>query len=282
MSEHAGPRQVEVSVPRSLGELLDFVEELPSEAAGEVVFAHGVVFVENNRICWAAARGLARRLVDLLRARATLDASPQTLEQVFASCKAENKPFGEALLAERLVSSSALREALRIHAAESIVAMMRSDGPGRFHARARGGYSARFTFATGEILAQVAGGLNPDLSERTNGELRKMLGNDDWGAAFIRSRNMAEPLPVASAGDVEVSAKVLLGIGKWASDELDLARALNDGGPLAGRGPLLTSITEERQCAVAWCEDDVVYVVQTTELGLGRVIRRRSVRSIGG
>lgn len=267
---------------RPVGELLEFVEELPEDAAGEVVFQdettqRGVIFVENNRICWAAARGLARRLVDLLRARADLNASPATLEQIFVACKAKGKPFGEALLETGLVSPTRLRDALRTHTAESIVSMMQTEASTFWNQRNRGGYNARYTFATGEIIAQVLAGMNPSFAESTEEKLRKIVDEEDWGAAFIRSLRVAEPIPIANVGAIEVSSKEFLGIGKWAIDELDLAGALSGDSrsPSNGKSPLVASMTNSRHYAVAWSEHDVVYVVHTAERGLGRLLHRR-------
>lgn len=267
---------------RPVGELLEFVEELPEDAVGEVVFhdessQRGVVFVENNRICWAAARGLARRLVDLLRARADLDACPETLEQIFVKCKAQGTPFGEALLESGLVSPARLRDALRMHTAESIVAMMRTESSTFWNPRGRGGYNARYTFATGEIIAQVSAGLNPRLAASAEETLRKVVEDGDWGAAFLRSHHLAEPVPLASVGAIEVSSKVFLGIGKWAIDELDLAVALtrDPRASPSGRSPLVASMTSSRRYAVGWSDDVVVYVVQAAERGLGRLLHKR-------
>src|SRR5262249_20565820 len=54
-----------------------FVDALGPHATGEIIVSaadgpRGAVFVEAGRVCWSAARGLARRLTELLGARAQL------------------------------------------------------------------------------------------------------------------------------------------------------------------------------------------------------------------
>ena len=87
---------------RSALDVCAFVEELPADATGELMVTgrggtpEGAVFVENRRVCWAAARGLAGRLGDLLGAPAKLDAA--RMESIYAECKLTRVLLGEYLV----------------------------------------------------------------------------------------------------------------------------------------------------------------------------------------
>ncbi len=82
----------------SVVDVCSFVDDLSADATGEIVVGgrgashDGAVFVEGGRICWAAARGLARRLSDLLATAARLDASE--MEALYVTYTCNPSPLG--------------------------------------------------------------------------------------------------------------------------------------------------------------------------------------------
>jgi hypothetical protein len=116
--------------------LLGEVELLPADAVGAFVVTgddddeRGAVFVEHNRVCWATARGLERRLRELLCGRAIDDAHAElrqhSIESLVALCGSEAStitwvPRQTALGATRSFAPTDLLAAVgaRLYAAEA-------------------------------------------------------------------------------------------------------------------------------------------------------------------
>jgi hypothetical protein len=215
---------VQVTV-RNTMDVCTFVDGLDRLVAGELLVhaddASGVVFVERGRICWAAARGLARRLTELLLDRAPgIDAA--NLEDVFRDCHARSVPLGETLVERGIVSADDLRSALLVHTAESLTALCRRESRMAWHARSGPGYSPRFTFTTTELLAESLG----TLANRQM--LREIFGGTgEWGASFVRG-GAALPELVAVQGALPETVASVLGVGKWAASTLDVASTFQD------------------------------------------------------
>lgn len=269
---------------RSVVDVCDVVEDLPREAVGELCFdevgqeRRGIVFVERNRICWAAAPGLSRRLTDLLRQRAGARAGARTFEEVFQRCKATRAPLGETLVSAGIVTADELRGALRTHTVESLLAM--SDGDARWHPRSQRGYDAQFTFSTGEICVELAARRHgDDVAELGRSVLASCLGPADLGFAYARTQDAAEPVPVAVWGASDVPSREVRQLGKWAAGVTDVAAALEDG---AFRSVAHTNGAEG--CSLAFRERGLLFVVLVDSRGLARVMSRRAqhARAVGG
>jgi hypothetical protein len=122
--------------------ILAAVEQLAPDASGAFVVEIddarvGTVFVERNRVCWAAYTGLNRRLRDLLREHLAwaLDGDRLAREQA----KAE-----------------AMRQALEQHTIESLLALPQDQGEEiEFVEHRNQGYRPRFTFSPAELLVAV-------------------------------------------------------------------------------------------------------------------------------
>src|SRR5688572_27436364 len=82
-----------------------------------------MILVENNRLCWAVAAGMRRRLHDILRSHSNLPIGDAELEALYARCRNDHQPLGETLVAEGLVSPEHLRAALKQHTVESLLAI---------------------------------------------------------------------------------------------------------------------------------------------------------------
>ena len=249
-----------------------FVDELDRGTAGELVIAddraRGTVFVEDARICWAAASGLAPRLTELLIERAHVDAS--TMESYFRACKTEGVPIGEYIVSRDIVSAADLRAALAQHTVESLG---RLTGAGRRAAwvpRARGGYNPRFTFGTSEVVALSTAASEGDLARVAHAELVRCFSDGDWGVAFVRSARSAAPIPIALRGEVPQAAQRLARIAKWAVSALDIVAAFDANDPLV-------AVTQPKGAVlVAFRHHDVVIAGETGAFGPARMLNRRA------
>ncbi len=226
---------------RTPSDLCDFVDQMDGAAVGELVVrgpsreVRGIVFIEDRRVCWAAARGLARRLTELLLGRAP-GISADAMEELFRRCKQEGTPLGELLVARGVVAPDDLRAALLEHTAESLgVLLSPGDAEVGWCVRPGPGYSARFTFHTAEVLARTARRSMSREEQVLAGEidtaLESAFGRGGWGAAFIRGSGAA-PVPVAVFGELPATTRDVLRVGKWAASALDLASTFQDADAL--------------------------------------------------
>lgn len=249
-------------------DVCELVDQLGKEAVGELVVrghgsgeVRGVVFIECGRICWAAARGLARRFTELLCARANV--AKDEMEAIFRHCQDEHVPLGEFLVARGVVEAPALREALLDHTAESTESLCASDADAAFRPRPGPGYSPRFTFGTVEILARTAA--------RTEGDalspvLEENFGDGEWGAVYVRGVH-ARPTPIAVRGDA--LTRDVLRVGRWAASALDLASTFQDA-------DAFVSVTAPRTVLVAWREGTHLVAGRMKPQGPARILNRRA------
>lgn len=218
---------------RSAADVCDFVDRIEDGSVGELVVrsaappsdVRGVVFVEGGRVCWAAARGLAPRLTELLTLRAAA-MSGETMEDLFRRCRDEGVPLGEFLVARGIIQSNDLRSVLLEHTVESLAKLCKPDSEGSFTLRSGKGYSPRFTFRTAEILARASRrSLSPselDASVEMEARLPTAFVSGEWGAAYLRGGG-ATPSPIAVHGELPDKTSDVLRVGKWAASALDLA-----------------------------------------------------------
>jgi hypothetical protein len=138
------------------------VESLPPDAAGALALGDprspwALVLVERNRVCWGVVAGQSRRLRDLLRTQLGYD--DDELEALYARCRDEGLPLGEALVDEGLVTWETLRAVMKAHTVESLVAIdtrvacAEPEWPLAWIERDARGYNPRFTFTAAELLA---------------------------------------------------------------------------------------------------------------------------------
>jgi hypothetical protein len=247
------------TVARSAFELLEVIDALRDGATGELSVraaagdgaAIGVAFVERGDVCWIAARGQARRLSDLLRARTRPELGASAMEQVFLRCRREGLRLGEHLVAAGLLDADALREALLRHSVESLERLGDLATRVSFTPRGTGGYEPRYTFRTGELAEAL--GARTHVDEAAS--LRTALDacEPSWGAAFARSGAHAGPIPVARVGPA-VNARALARVGRWAAGALDL------GGAFDGALQLSTFVDANKGGILLWSEGDATCV----------------------
>ncbi|MBS2014571.1 MAG: hypothetical protein JST00_16915 [Deltaproteobacteria bacterium] len=257
---------------RSIVDACSLVDALGGRATGELVVhggegATGTVFVERGRVCWAAARGLARRLSELLEARASISA--HAMEARYAWCKANRVPLGEHLVAARILSAADLREALLTHTVESLLCLCRGDARARFLPRDGEGYNPRFTFATAELVTRGLAVANSERAARLKQLLDELFFDEPWGAAFVRSPRVAYPEPVALSGLETLAASTLLRFGKWAASVVDIVSAFTE--PSA-----LLSVTRRSSMLLAFRHEEAIVVGETGAHGPARILNRRA------
>jgi hypothetical protein len=263
---------------RSVVDVCAFVDDLPADAAGELLFdgtddaPGGAVFVENGRVCWAAARGLAQRLSDLLAASAKLD--PRAMDALYVACKRTRAPLGEYLVSAGVVSAPDLRAALLKHTAESLHALCAEGVSAAWIERRRGGYSSRFTFKTTELLSRTFAEENGGLAAGACAELGDVFGDrgsraGEWGAAFVRSPARASPDPIAVYGAFPEKIEALLRLGRWASSSLDVTA------PLHHDHTFVATVLDDG-ALVAWRSGAAILAGWTGVYGPARLLNRRA------
>lgn len=258
---------------RTAFDVCAFVDELDPELAGELLIAHGgstegAVFVQHGRICWAAARGLARRLTELLVVRAGGDA--RTMEGYYKQCQSEGARWGEWLVDRGVLSPDDLRGALLDHTVESLEFLCRDADTSFWCPRAAGGYSPRFTFPTAELLSRAGAAAHADVARSIASELEACFFDGDWGAAFVRSETRAFPELIALQGAYPTAASSLVRAGKWASSTLDLAAVLQHD------DPILSLDASASRSLVAFRHRGAVVVGETSVFGPARILNRRA------
>lgn len=211
---------------RDVAEICAFVDESVTDATGELIVnddagPNGTVFIEGGRVCWAAARGMARRLTEGLSERSRL--APREMESLLSSFKRQRIPLSEGLLAGGTLSAPAFREALLEHTVECLERLCTSTARAAWVPRQGPGYGAQFTFSTSELLTGVGGSRYRAALARAQPILQASFGDDDWGAAFMRTPQSSFPEPIAARGSAPPDAATLIRIGKWAACAVDVA-----------------------------------------------------------
>lgn len=189
---------------RMVQALLARVEELAPEACGAFVVAIdgrrvGSVFVEQNRVCWAAAAGLGKRL--------------------------------RALLRERMVYN-----ALQAHTIESLIALPEQQGEAIEWVTRDHSYRPRFTFSPVELLVAVnarlyANEAHEDGDLELDAPIASFVTGDDGAAVPVRlARHPAACVRIAELGELGTWAEAALGATRgFSRDVLHRAIALASG-----------------------------------------------------
>jgi hypothetical protein len=212
----------------NLVDLLAAVDDRSPTEAGAFVIdgddlgaVHGTVFVENGRVCWAAAAGRSGRLRDLLHCNSARPIDDAELDDAFAECRGTHRPLCELLAERGLIGDDGLRAALKQHTVESLIAQCDgSDRPVAWVPHRRRGYQARFTFSPIELLAAAGAQLYP--TESAGAEL---------GLAGLTALPAAQTAGSFAIGDEDETIAVwatgnawrvrdLLELGDWAAAAL--------------------------------------------------------------
>jgi hypothetical protein len=215
----------------TLLDVLAFIEGLPPGISGLVSFGAdgaGGILVEDRRVCWAVARGLKRRLTDLLAERSEL--SSVDLDELYTQSRIAGVPIGQVMVERGLLAPRVLDIALRRHTAESLVALCRSDEPVRWAPRGGGGYHARFTYRPVDLVFDVVGLEHRAVQLDAQATLAGFAGPGRRGVAFLADDDVRPMIPIA-----ELAAEPLEGSATDAGADPDGGLSLGDMFGLADR-----------------------------------------------
>lgn len=184
---------------RAMSAALLRVESLAPDESGLLSFGlheSGGIFVEKGRICWAATRGRARRLLDLLSERSRVDVD--ALSAVFASCRESGQPLGQALASSGVVGVEVLEQALRRHSAECLLDLCEVPLPMRWLSHPGEGYAPQFTFLAAELWLDAVAVCFPRARQLAGVELATLEAGRRVGA-FVHDHESDCWLPVATS-----------------------------------------------------------------------------------
>jgi hypothetical protein len=250
----------------TLLDVLAFIEGLPPGISGLVSFGTdgaGGILVEDRRVCWAVARGLRRRLTDLLAERS--DLSSVDLDELHAQSRAAGVPVGQVMVERGLLAPRVLDIALRRHSAESLVALCRSDEPVRWSPRGGGGYHARFTYRPVDLVFDVVGLEHRAIQLDAQATLAGFAGPGRRGVAFLADDDVRPMIPIAelaaeateagAAPDGELSLGDMFGLA-------DRARSVWFASRELAALPEFTITTAASGASTAiWWRGSIVYAV---------------------
>lgn len=209
----------------------------------------GGIFVEKKRVCWAAARGRARRLRDLLGQHASADR--EILDAAFERCRERGKPVGQSLVEEGLVSCQELEKALRQHSAECLLELCRSSLPMRWSERPGRGYAPKFTFRPAELWLDAVGVAFPEQRELALSELQRLASTHRELVAFVVEPETSALLPVATFGEPSVAELRVLAQFAAAMPRASLE--------LAAAPTFTLACTDDGQSALIWWRSGVLF-----------------------
>lgn len=270
---------------RSAIDLCGYIDELDADLAGEIVLVdendsiNGAVFVEKGRVCWVAARGLSRRLSELLGARARL--ADAQMEDHYEACSRLRRPLGEYLVDRGVLSPESFHAALLQHTAESLNVLFHKPAKGVWTPRTAGGYCPAFTFATGEVMTRALALDHPQAAETVTRHRAEYLAQGEWVAAFVRGGVRAAPDPIAVFGAAPKLSHTLISAGKWAVSSLDVIEG-------AQADDLLVWVHSCASSLVTFRQGDVILAGETKDGGPARILnwlarrRREEGTSHGG
>ncbi len=248
---------------------LSHVERLRQTDSGILSFGEapvGGIFVEQGRVCWVAARGLQRRLRDLLRANSSM--STEQLEKMYERCRLEGRMLGETLVDEGLIGPSELQRALRQHSAECLLDLCRASRSTSWASHGGRGYAPRFTFRAVDLLFDSVALVYPDLQAQAKSELALVDAPGRRAVAFVRDDSADTLLPLAETGGHGVEH--MLGLSRGLASVPHACLEL-------GATPSFTlSTTGAGETVLLWWRSALLFVVSCPDrLSLAALINQR-------
>lgn len=255
------PMGVAAGDPTTVIPLLEEIEALPEAATGALMFGppnQGTVLVENGRICWAGAQGMERRLAELIRTYADEPPESKRVEEVYKRCKRDSIPVVKALVDSGLVSLDGLREVIRQHTSEALLALTREppqEAPS-WVAHKSHSYDAKFTFEPVELLVSVGGVCHPDLSGRAKMDFEGLLRSGVYAVAFARPPGATAPAPLYRSPGAYFTLRQMMALGRWAFSALDVCNTYS------ARARIASTLVDPGEYLVAWQSRGIVSVAQ--------------------
>jgi hypothetical protein len=266
------PLPLPLSEPRPWGETLAWllralgeVEALAPSSSGALLLGEreqplGLIVVERNRVCWAAAAGMSRRLRDILLSYCQVPLSDGELDALYARCRDERRQLGETLVAEGVVSAEQMRAAMKQHTVESLLALDATfaasdegEWPLTWVERSGCGYNPSFTFGAAEVLAAVgAGALDETTAELVADHLDTLACAHCAGAAFACDEE-GTPIVVGVLTALWLPLDELLDLCEWATAALaassGFSPAMTNAWAHAADGGTVAWLYEGLRCA---------------------------------
>lgn len=265
------------AINSALQRLLGYIDDLPAGATGALNFgAHGVILLQNRKICWAMEHSMRLRLTDILRNQSTPPVSRETVEQIYRKCKVTGTPIGEALVASGLATEAGLRAALFKHNGEALVALARAGAaPDDWVTHTKPGYDPKYSFSPCEMLAMLGAVDDPARATAAQLELSGMLVPESVGAAFTRSADASGALVIAVDRNCDFAVADLVGVCNWVAGLFDVAQTF-DHEVFAARANF-----GEQAGLVTWRLADVGYVgLCASRAAAARLVSRLSERGV--
>lgn len=265
------------AINSALQRLLGYIDDLPAGATGALNFgAHGVILLQNRKICWAMEHSMRLRLTDILRNQSTPPVSRETVEQIYRKCKMTGTPIGEALVASGLATEAGLRAALFKHNGEALVALARAGAsPDDWVTHTKPGYDPKYSFSPCEMLAMLGAVDDPARATAAQLELSGMLVPESVGAAFTRSADASGALVIAVDRNCDFAVADLVGVCNWVAGLFDVAQTF-DHEVFAARANF-----GEQAGLVTWRLADVGYVgLCASRAAAARLVSRLSERGV--
>jgi hypothetical protein len=241
----------------SIRSILEGIEALDPEKRGRVSFgAHGAVLVESQRICWATAAGMQRRITDMLRQQRSPPLTRSQMEDVLETCRREGIPFGQGFVGSGLVSEAGLRMALLRNAAEAIahLALARAVQTA-FVAHSSAPYDPRFSFSTVEILAELGARRDRVDAAVSRSELSGPALADRDCFAFVRPVQSSSAVIIAVRNCRQRRVRELMDAAACATSAFDVSEAL------AARTSSVSAELPEGEPFVAWRAGETYHLV---------------------
>jgi hypothetical protein len=252
---------------RRFAEVMERVEAAPPLSSGALLVGRrekpaGMILVERNRVCWAAAAGMRARMRDILRSHLRRPLSDGELEALYQTCREADRPLGEVLVARDLVAPEHMRAAMKQHTVESLLSLDRvwggrSEGwPLTWVDRSERTYNPSYTFTAAEVLGALGARLvDPLTAELITLHLEELQVAGCAVAAFAGER---PDLVIGAQTGLRLAVHDLADLASWASAALDASPGFSpamahawaqsaDGGAVAWRF--------ERQVCAAICLD---------------------------
>lgn len=255
---------------RSTRHLLEWVDDLSPQQAGTLSIGneeHGVlvaIFVEQNRVCWAAASGLASRLLDLLRKGAS--EKSDEVRRVVLQARTERRPLWARLLASHALSFEALHEAMRQHTIESLCVLSGVSLRALWSPR-QASFCYPFAFRTIDLLVAVSAAELPDLAALAQAQLTSMVMEGETAIAL--ARHEAGTRIVAFCGELDSGVGKAMDLAAWVTGMSDL------GDALAGHSRAVLLRGRGGRNLVVLRRGDLLILVHTDDRGVARFLQQR-------
>lgn len=255
---------------------LQTLKQMPAEACGALIRQRvdgtmaGAVLAERGRVCWAVSHDAPRRLTDVLVAEGE-NLTHQQINEIVATCRRDQTPLAETLLARGLVSLPVLHRALLHHTCESFDRLLRDDAaPWSWVEHARYGYNPILTFSPVEVLAGVQAIVNPARAHRAASRLRVTLGPAQRGLAIERAHG--RKLPLAQIGCTNLELSTLQDLAAQADEVAILGATV---------GVEIAVMDLGDQACASWVEDDVLFVLLCAgDMAFNRMLAHTALLSV--